>query len=88
VGFSREELDEVRVALRGLAGRLRASIFYVPFYDKLARWGWVPKRDDVLTAATELVGWSNSLYHEQSDTLLRRKIIADRLAITKLMDVG
>ncbi len=84
----REVLDEARLTLRGLAGRLRTSLWTVPFYDTLARLGWVPKREDVLEASTQLVGWSNSLYgsarHDARDK--RRTIIADRLGITKLLE--
>jgi len=35
----REVLDEARLTLRGLAGRLRASLWTVPFYDTLVRLG-------------------------------------------------
>jgi hypothetical protein len=80
----REELDEARKALRGLAGRLRASLWTVPFYNTLAWLGRVPKREDVLEAATQLVGWSNSLYGRGNDELGKRQtIIAERLGISK-----
>jgi hypothetical protein len=58
----RKELDEARRVLRGLAGRLQASLWTIPFYDALAWLRRVPKKEDVLEAATQLVGWSNSLY--------------------------
>ncbi len=87
-GFSQEELDEARDHLRGLAGQLRASLFHVPLYDTLARLRFVPPREAVLAAATELVGWSNGLNSERSDTLLRRQAIAEKLDIHRLMDVG
>jgi hypothetical protein len=85
----RKELDEARITLRGLAGRLRASLWTVPFYDTLARLGSVPSKEDVLDAATQFVGWSNSLYRGTHDerTSMRRKIIADRLGITKRIGV-
>jgi hypothetical protein len=82
----RKELDEARIALRRLAGRLRASLWTVPFYDTLARLGRVTRKEDVLEASDQLVGWSNSLYgstrHEDARNK-RRTIIADRLGITK-----
>jgi hypothetical protein len=85
----RKELDEARLALRGLAGRLRASLWTVPFYDTLAQLGRVPSKKDVLEAATQLIGWSNSLYRSPRDegTSKHRKIIADRLGITKRIGV-
>lgn len=86
-GFTPEELDETRDHLRGLAGRLRASLFNIPSYDALARLGWVPKRADVIEASTQLVGWSNSLKREDGGGLDRRSLIADKLKISRLMDV-
>ncbi len=83
-----EELEEARKALRNLAGQLRASLWTVPFYDALARVGWVPRKQDVLEAATQLIGWSTSLYGSTGDGARekRRTIIADRLGITKLLE--
>lgn len=83
VGASEEERDRARDALRGLAGQLRASLWTVPFYDTLARMGRVPKREDLLEASKQLVGWSNSLNREAHDRPERRKIIADSLGITE-----
>ena len=89
VGFSREELDETRDHLRGLAGQVRACIFYIPFYGSLARLGFVPTKEDALEAATHLVGWSNGMYSERSgpDNLRRRRIIAEKLGITRRIGV-
>lgn len=81
----REELDEARKTLRGLAGQLQASLWTVPLYDTFARLGWVPRKADVLEASTHLVGWSNSLYGSTHDSQLdrRKKTIADRLGISE-----
>lgn len=82
VGSEREELDEARNALRGLAGRLRGSLWSIPFYDALALAGFVPKLADVLEASNHLVGWSNSLGRgKDDDRAERRKEIAERLGI-------
>jgi hypothetical protein len=78
-----EELNETRKALRGLSGRLQASLWTVPFYGWLTWLGMVPKKEDVLEAATQLVGWSNSLYGDGKDHVRRRRIIADKLGICK-----
>jgi hypothetical protein len=83
IGAEREEVEETRKALRGLAGRLRASLWTVPFYDSLARFGWVPSRENVIEASTQLVGWSNSLRRDDDVRDKRREIIADRLGISK-----
>jgi hypothetical protein len=87
VGASEEERSRAREALRGLAGQLRASLWTIPFYDTLARMGRVPKREDLLEASTQLVGWSNSLNYEAHDRPERRKIIADRLGITEKVGI-
>ena len=86
----REELEEARKVLQGLAGRLRTSLWTVPFYDTLARLGLVPKKEDVLEASTQLVGWSNSLYDRGGDENLNKRltIIADRLGITKRLEAS
>ena len=84
VGAGPEELDEARKALRELAGRLRATLWSVPFYDALALAGVVPKLSDVLEASAALVGWSNSVSSRDRDrdTEERRRVIADRLGIS------
>jgi len=84
-----EHLYEASHHLRDLAGRLRTSIFYVPFYDTLARLGFVPSKEDTLEAATQLVGWSNSVLSKQlgRDNLSRRRIIAEKLGITRRIGV-
>ena len=77
-----EDLAEAKKALRALAGRLRASLWVVPFYDPLARLGWVPKKEHVLEAANQLVVWSNSLYSSRGEErTVPRRIIADKLGI-------
>jgi len=88
--FTLEDLRETSRHLRDLAGRLRSSIFYIPLYDTVARLvDSVPMREDALEAATQLVGWSNGLYHERSgpDNSRRRRIIAEKLGITKRIGV-
>jgi len=81
----RAELEEARAALRGLAGRLQASLWTVPVYDAWALIGWVRKKGDVLTATRELTGWSNSLYGGKTSEMRdkRRRIIADALGISQ-----
>jgi len=85
-GFTREELNDTRDHLRGLAGQLRASIFYIPLYDTVARLqSRVPKKENVLEASTQLVGWSNGLHDERSgpDNSRRRRVIAEKLGIAR-----
>jgi hypothetical protein len=79
------DLEETRKTLRGLAGRLQTSLWTVPAYDALARVGWVRKKDDVLVASKNLVGWSNSLYSDRLSESRdrRRRNIADVLGISE-----
>ena len=93
-GASEEEFIETNKALRELAGRLRASLWSVPFYDTLAFMGRRPKKYEVLEVSNELFRWSNILYdtlkHRQDEQRLKcQQIIADRLGITKkISEVG
>ena len=84
----KQELEETRKALRELAGRLRASLWTIPFCDTLALLRRVPKREDVLKASDQLVVWSNSLYGSRgSDRSNAQRIIADRLGISKRIEI-
>lgn len=84
-----EELEEARKSLRTLAGKLQASLWTIPFYDLLARLRSVPNRADVIEASAQLVGWSNSIYSDRrhDEQIDRRKIIADKLGISKRLTV-
>jgi hypothetical protein len=87
--FTPEHIHEASHHLRNLAGSLRSTLFYVPFYDLLALLGRVPKKYDVLEAAQQLVGWSNGILSKRSgpDNSRRRRIIAEKLGITKRIGV-
>lgn len=65
---------------------MRASLWTIPFYDTLARMGWVRSKQDVIEASTQLVGWSNSLSRDDDYRDKRLKIIADRLDITEKLE--
>jgi hypothetical protein len=79
------QLEEAQTALRGLASRLRESLWAVPAYETLARIGWVRKKADILTASRELVGWSNSIFGGSTAELIdrRRATIAEVLGISQ-----
>jgi hypothetical protein len=86
--YTVEDLHEASRHLRDLAGRLRSSLFFVPYYDTMARLGWVPARGNVLEAAAALTGWSNGVLSESSDNRTRQQHIAEKLGIDRRMDVG
>ena len=88
--YPAEDLHEAGRHLRDLAGRLRSSIFYIPLYATVSRLvDSVPSKEDALEAATQLVGLSNGVLSERSgpDNLHRRRIIAEKLGITKRIGV-
>lgn len=77
--IQRAGVEETSMSLRSLSGRLWASLWTIPFYDAFALIGFVPKRFDVMAAATHLTVWSYTL--TASGGLQRRVEIAERLGI-------
>ena len=57
-----KELKEVSKELRKLAGDLRATLWTIPLYRLWASLRFVKKKDKVLKASSNLIGWSNSLF--------------------------
>lgn len=74
-----EDPVETVKTLRSLAGRLRATLYTIPFYDVLSRFGFVPSAEAVKSASQSLVGWSNSIHHGDPD--VHRKAIVESLKI-------
>jgi hypothetical protein len=56
-----EVMEEARKHLRGLAGKLRVCLHKIPCYSGFDVLGRVSKREALIRASTELVGWSESL---------------------------
>ena len=76
-----EEPTETAKTLRSLAGRLRATLYTIPFYNAFARLGFVPNSEAVESASQSLVGWSNSIHH--GDPEVHRKAIVESLKIVE-----
>lgn len=74
-----EDPIEVIKTLRSLAGKLRASLWTIPFYNLFAKLKIVPKETDILSASQNLVGWSNNIH--SGDTDVHRKTIAESLRL-------
>lgn len=74
-----EEPVETVKTLRGLASKLRATLWTIPMYQLLARLKIVPKATTIMTAAKGLVGWSNSIHH--GDPTIHRRLVADALKL-------
>jgi hypothetical protein len=74
-----EEPEKASSTLRLLAGRLRASLWTIPFYSLWSALRFFPSRNDVLMASRSLVGWSNSLYTGDPAVHVKRVIATLRL---------
>jgi hypothetical protein len=74
-----EEPTEVAKTLRSLAGKLRASLWTIPFYNLFAKLKVVPKEEEIMSASQSLVGWSNSIHSGNTD--VHRKSIAENLRL-------
>jgi hypothetical protein len=51
------EREEAHRTLRKLSGQLYATLWTIPYYGLFEPRGWVEKRENVVTASAELVGW-------------------------------
>ena len=78
----KERVDETRLRLRGLAARLSATLWTVPFYAFCERRGWVTSSADVMAVSDQLIGWSNGLQSRDGpENARRQKLIAEKLGI-------
>jgi hypothetical protein len=66
-GAAPGEAKEAEKALRELAGRLRASLWLVQFYDVFARLHPVRRQADVVVAANDLDAWYRNLHGTVND---------------------
>jgi hypothetical protein len=80
-GMTVEELTQVSRELRTLAADLRAHLFALPAYGLMSPVFRLPSRAKVLTIATSLIGWSNSVYDTKGSRTDRRKVIAEALQL-------
>jgi hypothetical protein len=77
---SAAEPREATLTVRRLASQLRSSLVSIPCYDALAKTGCIHKREVVMEASREMIGWSNDIWGGvgQSD---RTKRIAELLGV-------
>jgi hypothetical protein len=74
-----EEPTETAKTLRSLAGRLRATLYTIPFYSTFTRLGTIPSADAVKSASQSLVGWSNSIHSGDPD--VHKRAIVESLKL-------
>jgi hypothetical protein len=82
-----DELRAAQLALRKLAADLRENRRVIPAYSFLARCGLIVGRAELQCAASELIGWSNSLCSDGGDRFERRHRVAQYLGISADIDV-
>jgi hypothetical protein len=58
---SKEVIDQASKQLRGLSSQLHAHLYLVPLYVVTARIFFLPSKQNVREASTNLIGLSNSL---------------------------
>ena len=59
---AREVMDETSDELRRLSSQLHAHLYLVPRYDTTSKIFRLPSKEKLLTAASALIGLSNSVY--------------------------
>jgi hypothetical protein len=79
---SQQSREEIAAGLRRLAGDLRKTRATIPAYRQLEKTPWVCKTENVITASTHLVGWSNAVIGASEDTIPEhQKAIREALGI-------
>lgn len=58
----KEVMDETSDSLRKLSSQLHAHLYLVPSYNRTATVFRLPSKEKLLTASTNLIGLSNSVY--------------------------
>ena len=80
----RDRIVETRQELRRLSGRLRASLWTIPFYKQLSRVNLIPKVADIDEASNGLIGWSNTLVRTDASDQVRKyqDTVSEKLGVT------
>ena len=53
-------LDEAHIACRRLAALLRSQARAIPFYGRIASYGWLPRKQQILEASSHLIAIYNT----------------------------
>jgi len=64
---TKEIMDETSDALRRLSSQLHAHLYLIPLYDVTSKVFCLPSKEKLLTASSELIGLSNSVYRTSGD---------------------
>ena len=75
-----DRVNKAQTAIRGMASRLRASPWSLPFYEFFASRQWVKTKDITLKASVVMISWSNTLYGDSGD-MGKKDEIAELLGI-------
>jgi hypothetical protein len=81
----KKRVTDIRNTLRTFSGRLRASLWSIPFYGAFARAKIVPNPADVLEASRAFISWSNNLVGKEASDGAReaQDIVANKLGIVQ-----
>lgn len=81
-----EEMDEASKNIRRLAAKLVSSAHAVRGYGLLSLIRAVPRKRDVNSAASSLIGLSNSFHHGESSANVKRRTDIQKLLRLKLLE--
>lgn len=77
-----ERKQETMQTLRRLSAQLRSTLWTIRPYPVFESLGWAEQRDNILTASTGLIGWSNSvLMKDDSATWRHRRAVIGALRL-------
>ena len=81
----KKRVIEIRNTLRAFSGRLRASLWSIPFYGAFARVEIVPNPADVIEASRAFIYWANTLVNREASDRVReaQDIVANKLGIVQ-----
>ncbi|HZD41151.1 MAG TPA: hypothetical protein VE131_10545 [Terriglobales bacterium] len=72
-GSHRQRQDEASNAFRQRARLLRMRAYEIPYYNRFARWRWVPPWQSVMEASSALMSLSNDVYGRDHEAIGRRR---------------
>jgi hypothetical protein len=72
-GSNRQRQDEASNAFRQKASLLRVKAYGIPYYNKFAKWRWVPPWSSIMEASSALIDLSNEVYKHDHEAIGQRR---------------
>lgn len=81
-----ERLNEARTACRRLASLLSSQSRAIPWYDWIAKHGWIPCRNQISEASGELIGLGNTTArnYDWEKTIERFRVVRENLKLPQV----